>query len=104
MNREKIIERTRIFWDSKPSDVKNKISRKYNHLFKFNVNWDKPFALLSHKQQNILLKGELIRTYDALSNLEKTKIKHKYNLSEFSTKWYKMLTQDKMILLKEFVL
>lgn len=57
------------------------------------------FDHLNKFQRNILIKGELIRTYDALPNTEKTKIMRKLELSKFASKWYKLEPEDKKKLL-----
>ena len=66
-------------------------------------DWKNLFDFLSKQQQILLIKSELIRTYDALPNIDKTRIKKKFNLSTFASKWYKLPSSDKNKLLK-FVL
>ena len=90
-------------WNSKSVSERLHASSKYKHIFiKYRLpsnDWSSPYDELSKHQRNILLKGELIRTYDALANTEKTKIKQKFGLSRFSSKWFKLSPQDKKVLL-----
>lgn len=103
LSRSSIITRAKERWDSKPSSEKIRSSRKYKHVFeKLNlpmVNWDNEFSKLSASQTSILIKGELIRTYDSLPNSEKTKVKRKFGLSSFSSKWFRLSPSDKKVLL-----
>ena len=103
LSRDSIIKRAEERWNSKPSSEKIRSSRKYKHIFeKLNlpiVDWDNEFSKLSTSQTNILIKGELIRTYDSLPNSEKTKVKRKFGLTTFSSKWFRLLPSDKKVLL-----
>lgn len=98
-----IAERAREKWNSKVSTEKVRCGKKYHHIFeKLNlpqVNWDSQFEELSKSQTNILIKGELIRTYDSMANREKTKIKEHFGLSAFSSKWFRLPPCDKKVLL-----
>lgn len=100
---DSIIQRAAIRWDSKTPNEKIRSSSKYNHIFsKHNLEkteWTNPFAELSKHQRNILIKGELIRTYDAMTNTEKSEIKKQYKLPCFSSKWFKLDPTSKKILL-----
>ena len=93
-------------WNNKDSTEKERSAHKYSHIFKKIKKpceqWDLEFSLLNKFQQSILIKGELIRTYDSLSNHDKTEIKKEFGLTTFSSKWYKLPSCDKKKLL-EFI-
>ena len=103
LSRETIVSKAREKWDAKTSTEKIRSSHKYKHIFdKLNlplVDWNNEFSNLSKSQTNILIKGELIRTYDSMPNREKTKIKNQFGLSTFSSKWFRLSPSDKKILL-----
>lgn len=103
-NKDAIEARARNFWDDKSSNARNKIGRKYNHLFigaeDTLIPWDNNFNELLKVQKNLIVKGELIRTYDNLPNKDKTKLKNMFGLSVFSSKWFKLPSKDKELLLK----
>ena len=90
-------------WDSKTPSERLKASSKYKHIFiKHNLpsnDWTNAFNDLTDSQKSILLKGELIRTYDAMSNHIKSKIKSEFGLTEFSSKWFKLSPKNKKKLL-----
>ena len=106
-NKKSINIRAKEHWDFKSEESRLKSGNKYNHIFiEKNISmcdWKNLFDFLSKQQQILLIKSELIRTYDALPNIDKTKIKKKFNLSTFASKWYKLPSSDKNKLLK-FVL
>ncbi len=103
-NKKAIIERAKEHWNFKDDSSKIKASHKYNHIFfkRHEVvhNWRNHFDALTQQQQVILIKGELIRTYDALPNSDKTEIKKSLGLSTFASKWYKLPSVDKAKLLE----
>ena len=103
-NKESINTRAKENWNYKDKESRLKCGNKYRHIFSDNkikiTDWSETFERLTKFQQNILIKGELIRTYDALPNIDKTEIKNKFGLSTFSTKWYKLPSSDRKILLK----
>ena len=103
LSHETIIERAKEKWNKKLSEEKIRCGRKYHHIFdKLNlpqVDWDNQFDELLKSQTNILIKGELIRTYDSMPNKDKTKIKENFGLSTFSSKWFRLPSCDKKILL-----
>ncbi len=103
LSHETIIRRTKERWNLKGSTEKIRSGHKYRHVFeKLNlpsVGWDNSFENLSTSQMNILIKGELIRTYDSMPNKQKTRIKEHFGLSEFSSKWFRLPSCDKKILL-----
>jgi hypothetical protein len=103
LSHNSIVERAMNRWNSKTSTEKIRSSHKYKHIFeKLNipsVNWDTEFSKLSKRQASILIKGELIRSYDSMPNIDKTKIKNKFGLSTFSSKWFRLPPTDKKILL-----
>lgn len=90
-------------WNKKSTEERLKHSSKYkflnSNLVKHLADWSNKFEDLSKIQQNILIKGELIRTYDALPNTEKTIIMRRLCLSSFSSKWYRLKSVDKKKLL-----
>lgn len=106
-NKKSINDRAKEHWDYKDKRSRLKSSHKYRHIFK-NKNvllcsWDGMFDELSKPQQSLLIKSELIRTYDGLPNIDKTELKNRFKLSMFASKWYKLSSSDKSKLLK-FVL
>lgn len=108
VTKESIYSRTSDFWNTKTKEDKIKLIKKYKHIEQFknttNDDWLKNFDELSKEQKVLLCKGELIRTYDALPNIMKTKLKRDNNLSTFSSKWFKLPKEDKVILLNTFVI
>lgn len=99
-----IVCRAKENWNEKDSHKRVSAGIKYRHIFKkFHMpenNWENDFSELTENQQSILIKGELIRTYDKLSNRKKTILKHSLGLSSFSSKWFKLSPKDKKLLLK----
>jgi hypothetical protein len=98
-----ICNKAKLNWDKKSKEEKSKVGTKYKHIFDKHklqsVDWSNNFDNLTKHQQNVLIKGELIRTYDSLPNIEKTCIMRKFGLSMFSSKWYKLPSKDKKTLL-----
>ena len=94
-------------WDSKIEKKRMMCGKKYQHIFdalKLEISpWSNDFEDLTKSQKSILIKGELIRTYDGLTNSEKTSLKKLYNLEKFSSKWYKLTSRDKKILLNSIL-
>ena len=103
LSRTSIEKRASDRWNNKTVTERLHASSKYKHIFvKYHLltkDWSKIINELTSHQRNILLKGELIRTYDALANTDKTKIKNQFGLSHFSSKWFKLSPQDKKTLL-----
>lgn len=103
-NKESIIKRAEESWNFKQEKDRIRAGKKYNHIFlKLKipiVGWENSFNDLSYHQKVILIKGELIRTYDSLPNKDKTLIKDKFKLTMFSSKWYRLSNKDKNKLLK----
>ena len=103
LSKRAIVCRAEKNWNDKDENKRISASNKYKHIFKkFHMkenDWRNDFADLSENQQSILVKGELIRTYDGLSNFKKTALKRHFGLSTFSTKWFKLPPSDKKILL-----
>lgn len=97
--------RAREYWDSKDDNERKSSGKKYNHLFNSEqiTPWTNSFDLLTQKQKVIIIKGELIRTYDSLPNKDKTFIKKIFHLSEFSSKWYRLPSCDKNKLIKRLI-
>lgn len=102
-NKEAISKRAKEEWDSKSLQSKQMSGRKYKHIvIKFDKkphNWKNSFDSLSLFQKWLLIKGEIIRTYDNLPNSDKTKIKNMLKLSEFSPKWFRLKSSDKNLIL-----
>ena len=103
LNKTEISSRAKTKWNEKSEANKVRAGSKYQHfLGKFKLpmnNWNSEFDVLTKYQQNVIVKGELIRTYDSLPNTTKTKIMREFGLSAFSSKWYKLPSGDKKILL-----
>ena len=90
-------------WDTKSEELRALSGRKYMPFFarlRLPMNpWELSFDELTEAQRNVIIKGELIRTYDSLPNSEKTKLKELLGLSEFKSKWFRLGSRDKRILL-----
>ena len=103
LNKSDIIARAKLKWDKKNDKNRIRAGSKYKHFFNgYNLqvrDWSNCFDNLSAHQQNVIIKGELIRTYDSLENILKTRIMRDFGLSTFSSKWYKLPHEDKKILL-----
>ena len=103
LSKKAIVCRAERNWNERDEYKRICAGNKYKHIFKkFHMpenNWKNDFAGLSECQQSILIKGELIRTYDKLPNFKKTALKKHFGLSTFSTKWFKLPPSDKKILL-----
>ena len=101
---ESILSRAREKWDGKSGESRLKSGRKYMAFFvklKLPMNdWGLRFSELTDAQRSVIVKGELIRTYDSLPNSDKTRIKEGLGLSKFQSKWYRLSSHDKNILLK----
>lgn len=98
-----ILQKAKDKWDGKSVQDKLKTASKYLHFadkYRIPLNgWEKCFDSLSKRQQNIIVKGELIRVYDALPNTSKTKIMRNLGLTTFASKWFKLPACDKKTLL-----
>ena len=103
LERNDIVQKAKLFWNSKDRDTRIRIGNKYHHIVsRFGINtddWIGGFDTLSKVQQNLIIKGELIRFYESLPNTDKTTIMFDFSLSTFSSKWYKLPGKDKKILL-----
>ena len=97
--RSLIIQKAKERWDSKTEIEKKRSAKKYRFIQNGNVNWLKQYDDLNYWQKSILIKGQLIRNYDELSNKVKTHIMRDFGLSRFASKWYKLPSNDKKILL-----
>ena len=103
LDRNDILLKAKQFWNNKDTVTRVRIGNKYQHIvsrldFKTN-DWANEFDSLLKNQQNLIIKGELIRFYDSLPNKDKTAIMRDFGLSVFSSKWYKLPGEDKKILL-----
>ena len=107
INKSEILARAKLKWDSKDEANRVRAGSKYQHFFKkhkLQINdWANNFDNLSQCQQNVIVKGELIRTYDSLPNISKTNIMREFGLSIFSSKWYKLPGKDKKALLNYII-
>ena len=92
LSHKSIVKRAEEKWNLKSSVDKVRSGHKYRHIFE---------KLKS--QVNILVKGELIRTYDSMSNKDKTHLKERFGLSSFSSKWFRLPSCDKKILLNSIL-
>ena len=100
LDKEQIRERAANKWNSFSPIERLKKSQKYNHLGPFkNSEWVLDFDLLGQSKQNILIKGELIRTYDNMLISDRKKLTNEAHLSKFETKWVKFSPIDKEKLL-----
>jgi hypothetical protein len=103
LSHDTIVKKAEANWNSKDEKKRIHAGNKYKHVFlKFNLpenDWRNEFSELTQSQKNIIIKGELIRTYDGLSNHCKTSVKRHFGLSSFSTKWFTLPSADKKILL-----
>lgn len=99
-----IMARAKDNWNFKSKISRQMCGKKYSHIFmKHNLkmnDWINDFDDLSISQQKLLLKSEIIRTYDSLPNTDKSKIKNKIKLTVFASKWYKLPSEDKKKILK----
>ena len=101
--RNYVSQRTREKWDREGDEYKECRGAKYAHIFKNpnNVlNWKVDFSELSRGQQSVLMKREIINTYDLLSHEEKKKLQDKLNLSRSPNKWFNLPPKDKKKILK----
>lgn len=103
-NQESVKKRAREHWNYKDENSRLLSGKKYNHIFiKHNMSmndWRNEFDGLSSSQQKLLIKSEIIRTYDSLPNTDKSKIKSSFKLSIFASKWFKLPSEDKKKILK----
>jgi len=107
INKFEILARAKLSWNNKSDSSKIKAGNKYQaFLEKFNLptnDWLNDFDNLTKHQQNVIIKGELIRYYDSLPNIQKTYIMREFELSNFSSKWYKLSGADKKKLLNYII-
>ena len=101
--RTSIIQHAKDKWNAKTDVQKRRSAKKYKFISNYGVNkpsgWLKTYDELNNWQKNILIKGQLIRNYDELPNKVKTHIMKDFGLSTFASKWYKLPSSDKKILL-----
>ena len=104
ISKEEILNRAKENWNGKTIQDKILKSRRYKHIFLENkmplISWLKDFDELNQFQQNLLIKGEIIRTYNSLPNTYKAKLVLRWNLSKFSSKWHNLPYEDKINILK----
>ena len=107
LSKSSIKNRAMDRWNKKSNSDKIRDGLKYEHVLKklglASNAWSCDFYALTKHQQSLLLKGELIRTYDSLCVSDKLKVKKKFNLSRFSNNWFNMDKKDKKTLLKVLI-
>jgi hypothetical protein len=107
LSQEGIVYRAEKRWNESNESKRISAGNRYRHIFeRFKMpenDWRNDFSNLSDSQKSILIKGELIRTYDSLPNFKKTILKKHLELSSFSSKWYKLPPSDKKILLSSII-
>lgn len=107
LNKADILARAKISWNDKSDEEKAKAGRKYQPFMdKYSLktnDWLNDFDGLTKHQKNVVIKGELIRYYDSLPNIQKTHIMREFKLSAFSSKWYKLPGVDKKVLLNYII-
>ena len=103
LSKREIVARAKKKWDSKSERVRLMCGKKYQHIFDGlklkTVCWDNNFDKLTQSQRSVLIKGELIRTYDGLPFHDKITVKRIYGLERLSNKWFKLAPKDKKLLL-----
>lgn len=103
LSKTEIVARAKEKWDAKSERIRLMAGKKYQHIFDGlnlkTVYWGNKFDTLTHSQKSVLIKGELIRTYDKLSFHDKTIVKRIYGLEKLSNKWFKLAPKDKKLLL-----
>lgn len=99
LSRTTIIKRAKERWNARTRGERKRCGGKYRHIFHAPMTWFEDFNNLNPNQKNVLIKGELIRTYDSLPNSIKTEIKNSLGLSTFSSKWFRLSPSDKKKLL-----
>ena len=96
LDKKQIRERASNRWDSFNPIERIRESRKYSHITNYRVSeWVSEFNFLDESKKNILIKGELIRTYDNMLLSDKKKLTNEAHLSKFETKWVKFSSVDK---------
>lgn len=101
-----LIKRAMEDWESKEDIEKIRKSKKYKHIFiQKNIpckSWLIPFNEMTTFQKNLIIKAEIIRMYDALSNSDKSRLIPIYNIKVFATKWHKLKYSDKIRILNYY--
>lgn len=101
-NRIAIYNRAKEYWDCKTAIERKRIGKRYEHILTNHTIscWSQPFDSLALCQKRLIIKGELIRTYDELPNIDKTTLKNMLHLSMFSAKWRFLSSKDKSKIIK----
>jgi len=102
LDKEQVTYRARERWNEMTVLERLRQGQKYKHVPIPNnkvASWVQEFCMLDEPNQNILIKGELIRTYDAMLISDKRKLCSEAMLSKFQTKWFKLTNDDKTKLL-----
>jgi hypothetical protein len=75
LDKKQIQERAAMRWNSFTPIERLRESKKYGHITAHgNAGWVLEFDYLDPPKQNILIKGELIRTYDKMLMSDKKKV------------------------------
>ena len=102
LDKHQVTLRAKTKWDSLTICERLRRFKKYRHITIIDNNlasWVDDFDDLDKQHKNILIKGELIRTYDSMLMSDKRKLSNEAGLSKFQTKWYKFTNDDKTKLL-----
>lgn len=108
LRKEAIEERAEFDWNCKTDNEKKQKGKKYAHIVsRLNLglteeDWLNEYSLLSNFQKKLIFKGEVIRTYDALSSKDKTQLMKFWGLSKFSNKWHNLPYSDKNLILNYY--
>ena len=101
LDKKQVQDRAAVRWNSFGPIERLKEGHKYGHITQIkNSDWVLDFDQLTPFIQNILVKGELIRTYDNMLMSDRKKLTNEAHLSKFETKWFKFSSVDKEKLLK----
>lgn len=101
--RNYVSQRTREKWNNEDDENKEYRGLKYAHLFQKSNNvldWKVDYSDLTKGQQSLLMKREIINTYDLLSHEEKKKLQNQLKLSRSPNKWFNLPPRDKAKILK----
>lgn len=102
LDKKQVVARAKSKWDCLTIPERMNKGRIYRHIAINDNNlssWVDAFDNLDKQHQNILIKSELIRTYDSMLMSDKRKLSSEANLSKFKTKWFKFTNEDKTKLL-----
>ena len=103
---ESIRKRAIENWDNKTVDEKRKKSERYKHVSEiygyYGLKWNKSFLELNDFQQMVVMKAEIIRTYDML-NVYYRKVFNEYlGLEENAKKWHLLSFKSKNKIMEHY--